>query len=496
MKTVVGVDLGTQSLKVIFYDFAAREIVASASASLQMYQDDRGAAEQDARWWLDALHEALAKVDAAVRGSAAAVGVSGQQHGFVPLGRAGEVLAPVKLWCDTSTVAECDEIMEAYGGAQKCLQEVGNLVLPGYTASKLRWLKKERQDLYGQLDCILLPHDYLNYYLTGERCMEAGDASGTGFLDIRERSWSRRMLHAIDPDRDLAECLPPLYRSTRAVGALSRAAARQTGLPAGVPVSSGGGDNMMGAIGTGNVRAGKLTMSLGTSGTVYAYSDRPVIDTEGEIAAYCSSNGGWLPLMCTMNCTVTTELMRQLLGADIRAFEALVGQSRPGAEGVITLPFFNGERTPNLPRAKACILGLDSHNTRPENLLRSAVEGATFALRYGMGRLRDLGIEAGEILLAGGGARSATWRQVVADVCGAPVALLKQDEAACFGAALQALCVLDGGGDGDLSALVDEHMARNEDMYCEPEQSAVNFYDEAYGRYQDAVRAITPLYNS
>lgn len=496
MKTVVGIDLGTQSLKVIFYDFSAREIVASASASLQLFQDERGAAEQDAQWWLDALRAALAKVDAAVRGSAVAVGVSGQQHGFVPLGRDGEVLAPVKLWCDTSTVAECDEIMQAFGGAQQCLREVGNRVLPGYTASKLRWLKQERPDLYERLDCILLPHDYLNFYLTGERCMEAGDASGTGFLDIRERSWSRRMLRAIDPDRDLADCLPPLYRGTRAVGALSRAAARQTGLPAGIPVSSGGGDNMMGAIGTGNVRPGKLTMSLGTSGTVYAYSDRPVIDSEGEIAAYCSSNGGWLPLLCTMNCTVTTELMRQLLGADIRAFEDFIGQSRRGAGGVITLPFFNGERTPNLPRAKACILGLDSHNTRPENLLRSAVEGVTFALRYGMGRLRDLGVEAGEILLTGGGARSATWRQVIADVCGAPVTVLKQDESACFGAALQALCVLDGGGDGDLPALVDQHLARNEDMCCEPGQSAVNFYDEAYGRYQDAVRAITPLYGN
>ena len=167
MKTVVGIDLGTQSLKVVFYDFAAREIVASESAALDLYQNDDGTAEQQAHWWLNALNEAMAKIDASIRASAVAVGVSGQQHGFVPVGKSGEVLAPVKLWCDTSTVAACDEIMSAFGGPQKCLDEVGNLILPGYTASKLRWFSKEGGSLYDQLDCILLPHDYLNYILTG-----------------------------------------------------------------------------------------------------------------------------------------------------------------------------------------------------------------------------------------------------------------------------------------------------------------------------------------
>jgi xylulokinase len=244
------------------------------------------------------------------------------------------------------------------------------------------------------------------------------------------------------------------------------------------------------------VSAGKLTMSLGTSGTVYAYSDRPVIDSKGEIAAFCSSNGGWLPLMCTMNCTVTTELMRRMLDADIGTFEARLAQSPRGAEGVITVPFFNGERTPNLPRAKACIVGLDSHNTQPQNLLRSAVEGATFALRYGVDRLRGLGIEAGEILLTGGGAGSATWRQVVADVCGVPVTVLQQDQGASFGAALQALSLLEGGGDTELPALVDLHLARNEPLCCAPDASAGDFYEDAYGGYQDAVSAMTRLYGS
>ncbi len=495
MKTVLGIDLGTQSLKVLFYDFASREVVACESAALDLYQNEQGAAEQQAHWWIDALQEALAKVDSAVRSSALAIGVSGQQHGFVPVGRSGEVLAPVKLWCDTSTVPECAEIMDAFGGEQKCLDDVGNLILPGYTASKVRWLAKTSEALYEQMDCILLPHDYLNFYLTGERCMEAGDASGTGFLDIRERAWSGGMLAAIDPDRDLADCLPELRTGMERIGTVRPDIAQRTGLPAGIPVTTGGGDNMMGAIGTGNVQPGKVTMSLGTSGTVYAYSDEAVIDPRGEIAAFCSSNGGWLPLMCTMNCTVTTELMRGLLGADIAAFESQVSRSPRGAEGVLTLPFFNGERTPNLPRAKACIMGLDAHNTRPENLLRSALEGATFALRYGTDRMCELGIEASEILLTGGGVGSATWRQVVADVCDAPVTVLEQDEGASFGAALQALCFLEGGSASDLSNLTEEHLSRNEPLCCEPNRSAVNAYQEAYAAYREAVQAVTPLYS-
>lgn len=494
MKTVVGIDLGTQSLKVVFYDFAAREIVASESAPLDLYQNDNGTTEQQAHWWLNALTEVMRKIDTGIRQSAIAVGVSGQQHGFVPLGKTGEVLAPVKLWCDTSTVAECDEIMAAYGGPQKCLDEVGNLIAPGYTASKIRWFAKEGGALYDQLDCILLPHDYLNFFLTGERCMEAGDASGTGLLNIRERSWSSAMLHAVDPERDLSGYLPPLRIEAGIIGHIHADAARKTGLPEGIPVSTGGGDNMMGAIGTGNVSPGKVTMSLGTSGTVYAYSDQPVIDPRGEIAAFCSSTGGWLPLLCTMNCTVTTELTRGLLGADIEEFENRVSRAPRGAGGVITLPFFNGERTPNLPRSKGCIVGLDSQNTRPDNLLRSAMEGATFALRYGVDRLRDLGIEASEICLTGGGAGSLTWRRVVADVCNAPVTILEQDEGASFGAALQALSILEGADEHDLQPLVDEHLTHNEALCCEPKKSAVSFYNEAYASYQDAVRAITPLY--
>ncbi|MEJ2298420.1 MAG: xylulokinase [Woeseiaceae bacterium] len=424
MKTVLGIDLGTQSVKVVFYDFAARRSAAVASAPLELDQDDTGKAEQQARWWIDALANALGKVDAAVRKSAQAIAVSGQQHGFVPLDQADKVLAPVKLWCDTSTAREAEEIMAAFGGREACIEKVGNPIATGYTASKIRWLKKHNPDAYDDLDCILLPHDYLNLYLAGERCMEMGDASGTGFLDVRKRAWSGAMLEAIDSDRDLAACLPALRIDNEPIGTLRSDVADELGLPAGIEIGIGGGDNMMGAIGTGNVRAGSVTMSLGTSGTVYAFADEPIIDPHGDIAAFCSSTGGWLPLLCTMNCTVSTELMRGLLGADIAAFETQIASALRGADGVITLPFFNGERTPNLPDARGCIVGLNSRNARPDNLLRSAVEGATFALKFGIDELAALGVETREIVVTGGGAKSATWRQVVADICNAPVVVL------------------------------------------------------------------------
>jgi len=208
--TVLGIDVGTQSVKVLFYEFERRRIAAAKSAGLRLVRSAGGGAEQEAEWWIVAMTEALRGVDPGVRESARAVAVSGQQHGFVPVDAAGDVITPVKLWCDTSTADECQAIMQDYGGADACLAELGNLLLPGYTAPKIRRLRDRQPDAYGRMTRIMLPHDYVNFWLTGEHCMEAGDASGTGMLSVPERKWSERMLRAIDPDRDLAECLPDI----------------------------------------------------------------------------------------------------------------------------------------------------------------------------------------------------------------------------------------------------------------------------------------------
>ncbi len=492
MNSVVGIDLGTQALKLVFYDVDRREVAAVESAPLELHQDKSGTAEQQTHWWLSALKTAFSRVDAELRASTRALAVSGQQHGFVAVDEADNVLAPVKLWCDTSTEIECAEIMREAGGFDACIEHAGNPILAGYTASKIRWLKKNLPREYEKLDAILLPHDYLNLYLTGERCMEMGDASGTGLLDIRRREWSPALLRAVDPDRNLGECLPPPRIENEAIGEVRANAAAELGIPAGIPVAIGGGDNMMGAIGTGNVSPGIVTMSLGTSGTVYAFADKPVIDPGGNIAAFCSSTGGWLPLLCTMNCTVTTELMRNLLGADLTEFESRIEQTPRGSEGVITLPYFNGERTPNLPRARGCIVGLDSRNMKPENFLRSAVEGATFALKFGIDELAALGVGTSEIVLTGGGAKSGKWRQLVADICAAPVTVYEQQEGAAFGAALQAMQLLEPGA--SITELSGVALTRDGEKCCEPRRDAVKFYEDAYGRYQQAAAAVASLY--
>lgn len=325
--------------------------------------------------------------------------------------------------------------------------------------------------------------------------MEAGDASGTGFLDIRKRQWSEKMLSAIDSDRDLRDCLPDIAVDNQPIGALLASVANELALPSGIPVSIGGGDNMMAAIGTGNVLPGVVTMSLGTSGTVYAYSDKPVVDPKGNIAAFCSSSGGWMPLLCTMNCTVSTELMRDLVNADIASFEAQLASTQRGADGVLTVPFFNGERTPNLPNAKGCILGLDSRNTRSENILRSAMEGATFALRFGIDELAALGVSTNEIILTGGGANSKTWRQTVADICNARVTVLRNQEGAGFGAALQALAMLDEDG-ANLASVAMDHIEPDASKCCEPDPSAVDFYSDTYNEYQRAAEKVAEFYSN
>jgi xylulokinase len=506
----LGIDVGTQSVKALLYDAQRHRVIAVRSAPLDLISKADGTREQLAGWWLTALGVCLAAFSKSDRASVAAIAVSGQQHGFVPVAADGRVLAPVKLWCDTATLAECHQINAAFGGEARCIAEVGNAILPGYTASKILWLKQHRPQDYARLATIFLPHDYLNFYLTGERVMEHGDASGTGMLDIRRRHWHAGMLAAVDADRDLAQLLPPLVAPGDAIGQLRVDAAAELGLPAGIPVASGGGDNMMAAIGTGNVSAGRMTVSLGTSGTLFASADRPVVDPAGTLAAFCSSTGGWLPLLCTMNCTVSTELTRRLLALDTAALEHHAAAASVGSQGVMTLPFFNGERSPNLPQAKGCVLGLDDGNYSRDNLVRSAMESSVYGLLMGLDALRAQGREVTTLRLTGGGAGSASWRQMVADIFNVPVSVQTVDEGAALGAALQAAWMVqrasesqrasqgasqDAQGDAaGLQRMVDEQLELDPARACEPRADAVAAYVEHYRSYQRHVEAIGALY--
>jgi xylulokinase len=497
MRIVLGIDLGTQSVKLVCYDFETKSVAAVTAAPLELDQDASGKAEQAPSAWLKALASAMAELPDALRASIEAIGVSGQQHGLVALGIDAVPLRAAKLWCDTTTQTEADEIMAALGGREHCITLSGNALVTGFTAPKIRWLAKHEPERYAAMTDILLPHDYINFALTSRKTMEHGDASGTGLLDVRTRSWRRELLDALDPARDLADCLPPFVAAGDFVGETTAEAAARFGLPRAIPVATGGGDNMMGAIGTGNIRPGKLTMSLGTSGTLYAYSDKPIVDPKGNIAAFCDSTGGWLPLLCTMNCTFATELMREPLGVTVADFDACIESIAPGADGLLVLPFFNGERTPNLPKAKGCLLGLDAGNTSRGHMLRATVEGATFGLKFGIDELAGLGLAAEEIVLTGGGANSQVWRQIVADVTGLPVTLLANNEGAGFGAALQALWSLERRADpaATIGAITDAHVEVAAGQGAVPDPARVAAYDAIYRQYQRAVDRVAPLYS-
>ena len=496
METVLGIDLGTQSIKLIFYDYKAKKIVSHSSAPLTVHRKDDGSAEQSVEQWLTALKTCFLKTPKEVRETATAIGVSGQQHGLVALNEKNEPIHPVKLWCDTSTQREVDEIHNACGGNEKILDLAGNSILVGYTAPKIRWLKNNIPELYDTLRYILLPHDYINYVLTGQKVMEYGDASGTGMLDIRNRKWSPELLKAVDSETRIEEYLPSFASVDEFIGLTNHEFSIEYGIPEGTPVSAGGGDNMMAAIGTGNVTPGNLTMSLGSSGTVFAFSDKPVIDPKGHIAAFCSSTDGWLPLICTMNCTLGTELFRTSLGINLEDFENVIAKSEIGAGGIVTLPFFSGERTPNLPHAKGCLLGLTSENMAAGNILRSQIEAATYGLKFGLNELKTLGMTFNKLVLTGGGSNSALWRQIVSDVCELEITVLAQNEGAAFGAALQSLWVLLKETDPDLTidAVTSEHLTKNFSACTSPVCDNFSTYRDGYQKYLEAVDFASALY--
>src|SRR5690242_5581898 len=428
MRTLLlGIDSGTQSTKVLVVDARDGKVLASAAQSYDLIPDlPPGAKEQHPHTWRDAtastIRRALRQAKA-VSGEVKAIGLSGQQHGFVPLDKKDEVIRPAKLWCDTSTIAECEEITARLGGLKKTVRLLGNAVLPGFTASKILWLKNHEPKNFERLSSVLLPHDYLNFWLTGEKTMEYGDASGTALLDVRKRKWAGAVLESIDPA--LAGKLPPLITSDKPAGFLQASTAKTLDLNPGVLVSAGGGDNMMGAIGTGNTQAGVITASFGTSGTIYACAEKPVVDPQGEIAAFCDSTNRWLPLLCTMNVTVATEMVREDFAWTYERFAAESARIPAGSNGLLLLPYFEGERTPNVPDGTGVWLGVNKRTFEAGHFARASMEGVTLGMNYGLRRLAELGVKPAQIRATGGGAKSKLWRQIVADVFNAEVVTLK-----------------------------------------------------------------------
>jgi len=490
----LGIDSGTQSTKTIALDVESGAILASASESYGLIDHlPPGHLEQEPQAWLDAVDktvracvDALGKRKSEVR----AIGVSGQQHGLVALDKKNKVIRPAKLWCDTSTVEQCKEFAEEFGGPEALIKLAGNTILPGYTAPKILWMKQNEPKNFRALESVLLPHDYINFFLTGERGMEYGDASGTGLLDVRTKQWCEPIVEFIDAD--LADCLPPVSSSRRALGLLRENLRQAWSLEKSPVVSAGGGDNMMGAIGTGNVQPGVVTVSLGTSGTVYAFASEPVIDSQGEIAAFCDSTDRWLPLVCTMNVTVATEQVRKMFGWTHEQLEKNIARAQPGAGGLVFLPYLTGERTPNLPNGSGVLHGLTTDNMQPSHIARAVMEGVTLGLAYGLARFRELGIAPTEIRLTGGGSKSPIWRQICADIFGVPTICLESSEGAALGAAIQGAyaCRVAHGEAATFRGLCEQLVTLDESTRCEPSSAHRDVYVSFLAKQGDLTRRL------
>lgn len=496
----IGIDSGTQSTKAVVLDGGTGRVLGSASVSYGFLSGLKdGAKEQNPSVWVAALEKSVRSVIKKTGVNVSRIkgmGVSAQQHGFVALDEKDQVIRPAKLWCDTSTHEEAAALVKGFGGAKRLIAMAGNSIPAGYTASKILWLKNRESKNYQRLATVLLPHDYLNFYLTGEKTMEAGDASGTGLLDIKTRDWHPRLIAAIDPR--LRDKLPEIRSSSLRAGGLAAAASRRLGLPREMLVSAGGGDNMMAAIGTGNTKPGMVTVSLGTSGTISAYASRPILDSRGEVAAFCDSTGAWLPLLCTMNATSATELVKGAFGFDNDALTRAAAAIPAGAEGLRLLPYFAGERVPDLPLGKGVYYGLDGGNFTPAHFARATMEGVSMSLAYGFNRLQDLGIRPKQIRITGGGSQNPLWRQILADAFNTEVVGLVSSEGAAYGAALQACwCYrLELGERLRIQQLTDSMVKTESESRCAPVKGDVKKYRILMNFYEEMIHANSPLFTS
>lgn len=437
MPLVAGVDSSTQSCKVEVRDLDSGEVVAVGRAAHPTTHPPRS--EQDPRAWWEALVEAFQEVGSAAE-EIEALSVGGQQHGLVLLDSRGDPLRAAKLWNDTESAPQAAELVERVGAATWA-SRVGSVPVASFTITKLAWVVANEPELVERIATVLLPHDYLGFRLTGVRGTDRGDASGSGWFDATKNECATELLALVGGRDDWAECVPKVLGPREVLGAVTREAAAALGLRVGIPIGPGSGDNMAAALGLG-LAAGDAALSLGTSGVVYAASSTPTTDASGAVAGFADATGGFLPLVCTLNATKVTDTVAGWLGLDAEDFAAAALAAPEGAHGVTLTPYFDGERTPNLPEATGTFEGL-RNDTTPSDLARAAHEGVLRGLLFGLDALGEAGASVdGRLHLIGGGSRSAAYRQILADLHGAPIRVPNADETVATGAAVQAAALL------------------------------------------------------
>ncbi|MEV6405617.1 MULTISPECIES: xylulokinase [Streptomyces] len=424
---VVGVDTSTQSTKVLVVDAATGQVVASGQAP---HTVSSGAGrESDPRQWWDALHEALRQCGDAAH-EAAAVSIGGQQHGLVTLDERGEPVRPALLWNDVRSAPQARRLTEELGGAKFWAERTGLVPAASFTVTKWAWLAEHEPEALRATKAVRLPHDYLTERLTGEGTTDRGDASGTGWWASGTESYDAEILAHVGLDPAL---LPRVVRPGEVAGTVRDS--HDLPFSKGTLVAAGTGDNAAAALGLG-LRPGTPVLSLGTSGTVYAVSKRRPADPTGTVAGFADAHGDWLPLACTLNCTLAVDRIATLLGLDREAVEPTTA--------LTLLPYLDGERTPNLPNASGLLHGL-RHDTTAGQLLQAAYDGAVHSLLGALDLVLDEDADrSAPLLLIGGGARGRAWQQTVRRLSGRPVQIPEAKELVALGAAAQAAGLLTG----------------------------------------------------
>lgn len=424
MSLVAGIDCSTQSTKVVVCEAATGAVVREGRAP----HPDTTEVSPDI-WW--AAYQAAA---GGILDDVEAMAVGGQQHGMVCLDGAGHVVRPALLWNDTRSAGAAAALVDELGGAQLWADAVGSVPVASFTVTKLRWLAENEPDAMIRTEAVLLPHDWLTWKLAGaqgEPTTDRGDASGTGYWSPATGAYREDLL------RLACGSVP---RLPRVLGPAERAGTTATG----VILAAGTGDNMAAALGVG-ATAGDVVISIGTSGTVFAVHDAASADGSGTIAGFADATGRYLPLVCTLNAARVLTAAATMLGVGLDELDALALAGRPGAGGLVLLPYLEGERTPNRPGATGALSGLRGANMTRENVARAAVEGMLCGLADGLDALRATGVVVRRVSLIGGGARSAAVQALAPMIFGADVVVPDPAEYVALGAARQAAWALQGG---------------------------------------------------
>lgn len=493
MSVYLGIDLGTTGLKSMLVR-PDGDICGSGYREYPISIPSPGYAEQDPEDWWRALRDSLAEALAGARIRAdevAGIGLSGQMHGTVLLDGEGKLLHPSIIWCDQRSAAQAVEI-RARLGDEKLGRWVQNPVGAGFQISTLVWLRANRPDLYGKIRRVLLPKDYIRLRLTGLYGTEPTDACSTLMFDCARQDWSQEMLDAFGIDRAL---LPDVGRApTEVHGGLAASAARELGLRPGIPVVYGGGDQPMQAVGNGILAPGDASITLGTGGQILVPFAKPVYDPNLRVHTFCHAPANtWYIMGATLNCCLAQNWLfdKVLNTRDFGEMHRRAAQVPPGSNGLIFLPYLTGERTPHMnPHARGVFFGLTLGHDQA-SIARAAIEGISFALLDAMICIQELHPKIDRLIVSGGGARSALWKQIIADMFSRPIYTTSMREEAGTGAAI---CAMIGAGEYAGLAEACQAIVRYEEGCVAPNAENTAFYRERHGLFHKLYEANRELF--